>query len=927
LCARGVPHSHLKGSYLLSSYNCCANVKKQRTYKNWSLQDKLEAVNKIDAGASIRAIAIEYNVHESVVRKWIRDRETLEKHSLSTYSKRVRLSPVEKVNKALTVWFYDEKKRKNSISISDVKAKALELFKEFGGMETFKASDGWFRHWKQKNGIRFVATSEGHLSKNSEEVDQFKKEIAKLIKTEQVTLDQIFNADITELYFKMMPDETSVIKTEHSFPRYNKIKERLTLLTCCNANGSLKIPLLVIGHYPKPRVRKDLASRLSPVIYINETNACLSTTIFERWFNHFALTDVFSRDVDTVRIRSQTRYHATNCRFRGATDVYTRDTMPFVRCHGRVNTRADQNNNENQKAKKIQPVIDMLIHRFQMAYRPRQHIAVDESLLLWKGRLSFKQYICSKRARFGLKSFILAESETGYVYNLKLYSGRELDGRKSTLLGKSGAIVMDLSRNLLNEGRIIYLDNWYTSPALFEKLCQYKTHACGTVRMNRKGLPCDEKVKNIKSLNKSEMLVRYNRFMVFCVWKDKRPVSVLSTLHTPQLVTTEKIDYSTGQYIKKPNIILDYNIHMGAVNYTDQILHGYESYRKTLKWYKKYFFYLLDIAICNSLAIWNCLHEKKKSIHEVKEDLILGLLEKYHNPKKNCYQKGKRNYLHPLRLHSRCFLKKLPPTNTKNHPMRRCSEGVKEQFIPNVRTFLNSRGLPKKAIILLDNTKSHSLTDVLTVNGIRAIFFPSNVIPIIPPLHQGIIEAIKRRYKTKLLAFVINAQAEGIEYNGAIRSFNIKHAIDLISESWDDITEEIIYNCWKPLLNMPVKIDDSIDHFNSEYIHEICKKISYYENITLEQINKWIHADSQPILTDKKIIETIENPFNDEIVIFFTVDMKNDQQIQNEISPLKAVESLDCVISFLKKNEEISPSDMETLKRIKERLLKMRNNI
>lgn len=229
-----------------------------------------------------------------------------------------------------------------------------------------------------------------------------------------------------------------------------------------------------------------------------------------------------------------------------------------------------------------------------------------------------------------------------------------------------------MSKNLLNEGRIIHLDNWYTSPAVLEVLYKYKTHACGTVRMNRKGLPCDEKIKKIKSLNKGEMIVRYNRFMAFCAWEDKRPVSVLSILHTPQLVTSEKIDYTTGQHIKKPNIILDYNMHMGAVDHTDQILHGYESFRKTLKWYKKYFFYSLDIAIYNSFAIWNCLRENRKNFHEIKEDIILELLKKYHGPMNNFHQKGTRNHFHPLRLQSRCFLKKLPPTNKKCHPTKRC---------------------------------------------------------------------------------------------------------------------------------------------------------------------------------------------------------------------------------------------------------------
>ena len=44
-------------------------------------------------------------------------------------------------------------------------------------------------------------------------------------------------------------------------------------------------------------------------------------------------------------------------------------------------------------------------------------------MLLWKGRLSWKQSIRTKRERFGLKSFILAEASSGYVWNSIIYTG------------------------------------------------------------------------------------------------------------------------------------------------------------------------------------------------------------------------------------------------------------------------------------------------------------------------------------------------------------------------------------------------------------------------------------------------------------------------------------------------------------------------
>lgn len=61
---------------------------------------------------------------------------------------------------------------------------------------------------------------------------------------------------------------------------------------------------------------------------------------------------------------------------------------------------------------KIQMVITDVKKNFKDALIPFSNLAIDESLLLWKGRLSFKQYIKSKRHRFGIKLYILCDCET-----------------------------------------------------------------------------------------------------------------------------------------------------------------------------------------------------------------------------------------------------------------------------------------------------------------------------------------------------------------------------------------------------------------------------------------------------------------------------------------------------------------------------------
>ena len=57
---------------------------------------------------------------------------------------------------------------------------------------------------------------------------------------------------------------------------------------------------------------------------------------------------------------------------------------------------------------------------------------------------------------------------------------------------------MCMVNDLLESGRIVYVDNFYTSPQLFEDLYHQGMYACGTCRTNRKQFPgylLDEKVE------------------------------------------------------------------------------------------------------------------------------------------------------------------------------------------------------------------------------------------------------------------------------------------------------------------------------------------------------------------------------------------------------------------------------------------------
>lgn len=140
------------------------------------------------------------------------------------------------------------------------------------------------------------------------------------------------------------------------------------------------------------------------------------------------------------------------------------------------------------KGKKITQVWWIASWRIsKKTYDPPKQLSLDEALIGFKERLTYKQYLPKKRRRFGLKLFEVC-SHNGYVLNIILYTGKG-----TTVTNKEGSaynIVLNLLKNsYLNKGHTIYLDNWYTSISIAECLFKKGTQIVGTLRANRREIP------------------------------------------------------------------------------------------------------------------------------------------------------------------------------------------------------------------------------------------------------------------------------------------------------------------------------------------------------------------------------------------------------------------------------------------------------
>jgi hypothetical protein len=141
---------------------------------------------------------------------------------------------------------------------------------------------------------------------------------------------------------------------------------------------------------------------------------------------------------------------------------------------------------------KIRPFLQIVQTVCKDNYLPRRNIAVDETLVLYKGRLRFRQYMPNKRAKFGIKVHCASESQTGYLWNFRIHStsaaNDEFGREQAPRLPISERIVVELVQDLFGMGHRVFCDSWFSSVRLAEFLLSKNILLTGTVRPQR-GIP------------------------------------------------------------------------------------------------------------------------------------------------------------------------------------------------------------------------------------------------------------------------------------------------------------------------------------------------------------------------------------------------------------------------------------------------------
>ena len=183
-----------------------------------TLKEKLEIIECLEKGEKIVMLMNKYKFGKSTIYDIKKNKEKIvsylsTRETTSGMNKRqtLKLGSNESVEKAVCLWFLQYRARGTPISGPILTEKAMQfhgLMQDKESPRTFNASLGWLDNFKRRHGIRQLRIVGEKLSADtSSYIHPFIEKLYTLIQQDELQLEQLYNADETGLFWRLLPNK------------------------------------------------------------------------------------------------------------------------------------------------------------------------------------------------------------------------------------------------------------------------------------------------------------------------------------------------------------------------------------------------------------------------------------------------------------------------------------------------------------------------------------------------------------------------------------------------------------------------------------------------------------------------------------------------------------------------------------------------
>lgn len=252
----------------------------------------------------------------------------------------------------------------------------------------------------------------------------------------------------------------------------------------------------------------------------------------------------------------------------------------------------------------VRAFVAALNHSFPRHWNPGRHIALDESMVSFRGRSDIKQFVPGKPHPHGYKIWVLANEN--YLLQFQLYEGKAAAGPSIH------DMVLQLTQLYRNNNHVLYIDSLFTSPTLVASLFNVGIRVCGSVKRNRIGMPPVAALSpaQLAAIPRGAHMQMQRDNVTLCAWRDKKLILLLYNHIDPSQLTTMQRWGEDGAIYQLgcPQAISDYFHHARAVDVINQLHYSYLPGRKSRKCWTRLVWWLIDICILNAFRLWQVQH-------------------------------------------------------------------------------------------------------------------------------------------------------------------------------------------------------------------------------------------------------------------------------------------------------------------------------
>ncbi|XP_037572329.1 tigger transposable element-derived protein 4 [Dermacentor silvarum] len=260
-----------------------AQPAKRAKYAAKDLATKVKILKALKDGASREQVMRQFDVKRSTLSTYVKNEaqimEAFQGEKVHAGRKRLRTAAHPQLEEALLQWIAAARDSKLPLSGPLICAQAERYALRMNIIDSFKVSEGWLAHFKDRHGLVFKTV----CGERGEVDEQVVKDWQNVQLKEHVAAydpNDVCNADETALFFKALPDKTITFKGDPCTGG-KRSKERVTVLLAANMTGTERLPLLVIGKALKLRCFYN--NKHLPVEYRANRKAWMTSKIFRTW--------------------------------------------------------------------------------------------------------------------------------------------------------------------------------------------------------------------------------------------------------------------------------------------------------------------------------------------------------------------------------------------------------------------------------------------------------------------------------------------------------------------------------------------------------------------------------------------------------------------------------------------------------------------